>query len=180
VDKRDGWAVREVSGERTREALRREWQQTKYDLHVLLVDDDRDLRDLYSLALHAFGPYRVTTASNGADVLAKARALLPDAIVTDFSMPGLNGGQLVERLAAEERTRRIPIIMISGVFEDVPDHVRRSCAAFHAKPCDAEELWRLVTLVMAARRSKGGACPVSLTSARMASETSLTCPRILR
>jgi CheY-like chemotaxis protein len=92
----------------------------------------------------------VTTASNGADALAKARALRPDAIVTDFSMPGVDGGQLMERLAAEERTRRIPIIMISGFAEEVPDHVRRSCAAFLAKPCDPEELWRLVTLVMAA------------------------------
>jgi CheY-like chemotaxis protein len=119
--------------------------------HVLVVDDDRDLRDLYTLALRVFGPYRVTTACDGGEGLARARALLPDAIVSDFAMPMVDGGQMAEWLAADERTRRIPIVMISGLGEEVPDRARRWCAAFLAKPCDPEELTRLVTLVVAAR-----------------------------
>jgi CheY-like chemotaxis protein len=124
---------------------------TRSPHRILLVDDDPDLRALYSMALRAFGGYRVTMASNAVDALAKARRLVPDAIVTDFSMPLVDGGQLADRLAADERTRRIPIVMISGFAEDVLEPVRRSCAAFLPKPCDPEELSRVVTLVVAAR-----------------------------
>jgi CheY-like chemotaxis protein len=125
------------------------WRPSRSSHHVLVVDDDRELLDLYSLALRAFGGCRVTMASDAIDALVKARRVVPDAIVTDFSMPVVDGGQLAEQLAADERTRRIPIVMVSG-FAEIPEPVRRLCAAFVTKPCDPEELARVVTIVVAA------------------------------
>jgi CheY-like chemotaxis protein len=115
-----------------------------------VVDDDPDMRELFAWALRARYPYRVTTACNGLDALAKTCIVAFDAIVTDFWMPVLDGGQLAARLAADERTRHIPIVMASAFAERVPRDLRLSCAAFMAKPCEPDELSRLVALVIEA------------------------------
>jgi CheY-like chemotaxis protein len=65
----------------------------------------------------------------------------------------MNGGELVEHLAEDEATRGTPVIMISAFADGVPREARLSCAAFLAKPCEPEDLAKLVALVIAARAS---------------------------
>ena len=69
---------------------------------ILAVDDEPDLRDLVALALRA-GRHEVLTAPNGPTALALASARLPDAVVTDYQMPGMTG---VER-REPRRTRTL-------------------------------------------------------------------------
>jgi CheY-like chemotaxis protein len=104
---------------------------------VLLVDDCRDTRELYAEYLELSG-YRVKEASDGMAALAEATRVLPDVIVLDMSMPGLNGYEAVQRLRADDRTREIPIVMVSG-YE--PDRVGDAgWDEFIIKPCDPERL----------------------------------------
>lgn len=116
---------------------------------VLVVDDDADARSTLSLGLQDLG-FQVEQASDGADAVDKARASLPDAIVMDYTMPAMDGGEAAHLLAADERTRRIPILLLSGYPEVIPRDVRLGCAAFLAKPCDAGELGALLHLMIAA------------------------------
>ncbi|HEX8793832.1 MAG TPA: response regulator [Polyangiaceae bacterium] len=116
---------------------------------LLVVDDDEDARTTLALGLQDLG-FQVQQASDGADAVAKARAALPDAIVMDYSMPTMDGGEAARELAGDERTRRIPILLLSGYPEVIPRDVRLGCAAFLAKPCEAGELGALLHLMVAA------------------------------
>jgi CheY-like chemotaxis protein len=119
---------------------------------VLVADDDEDTRSLLVVGLQELG-FRVEQASDGAAAIAMARSLLPQAIVMDYTMPTTNGGEAARQLAADERTRRIPILLLSGYPEAIPREVRLGCAAFLAKPCEPHELGALLHLMIAASES---------------------------
>jgi two-component system cell cycle response regulator DivK len=104
---------------------------------VLLVDDCRDTRELYAEYLELSG-YGVKEASDGMAAVLEAARMLPDVVVLDMSMPGMAGDEVVRRLRADDRTRGIPVVMVSG-YE--PDRIGRAgFDAFLPKPCDPERL----------------------------------------
>lgn len=78
--------------------------------HVLVVDDDRRLRELLARFLGSHG-YRVTTAPNAADALVKMETLVFDVLVLDVMMPGENGFDLARRLRL---TSQVPILMLTA------------------------------------------------------------------
>jgi CheY-like chemotaxis protein len=82
---------------------------------LLIVDDDDDVRVLLSDLLRV-GGYAVMEAHDGADALAQlgCTARLPLAILTDLSMPGVDGWQLIERVRQDPRWSAIPIVVISS------------------------------------------------------------------
>jgi PAS domain S-box-containing protein len=80
---------------------------------VLIADDNADMRDYLRRLLSA--EYELTMVSNGAEALAVLdRAPLPDLVVTDVMMPVVDGFELMRRLRGNERTRTLPIIMLSA------------------------------------------------------------------
>jgi threonine synthase len=81
---------------------------------VLLIDDNDDATLLIHRLLEARKNYRIHIAKDGWDGLTKARQLLPDLIVTDLMMPGIDGFGLVEELRLDPRTRDIPIVVVSA------------------------------------------------------------------
>jgi two-component system cell cycle response regulator DivK len=93
---------------------------------VLVVDDYADAREMYAESLLVAG-FRVAEASNGVDAVAQARALAPQAILMDLSLPGLDGWEATRQLKADPATRAIPVVAITG---HVPVHaVERAAAA---------------------------------------------------
>ena len=80
---------------------------------VLLVEDDRSGRILFAECLHQAG-FRVEQAHNGLQALERAFDLLPDAIMTDLNIPGIDGYELTRRLKTDPRTRHIPILAVTG------------------------------------------------------------------
>lgn len=115
---------------------------------VLFADDTQQIRELYSEGLSRAG-FRVVEAQDGVAAVVKAQALIPDVIVMDFSMAGLDGLEATRRLKMDARTRAIPVILFTG--ESMDDPVRTSdCAEVVHKPCP------LQTLVDAVRRHAAG------------------------
>jgi CheY-like chemotaxis protein len=80
---------------------------------ILVVDDDRDLRDLLAAVLSSAG-YEVLTAENGAAALSVLRTVLPDLIILDLMMPVMNGWQFREAQNALPDYARIPVVCLSG------------------------------------------------------------------
>jgi two-component system cell cycle response regulator DivK len=80
---------------------------------VLVVDDYADAREMYVESLLVRG-FRVAEAANGIEAVEKARALSPDAILMDLSLPGIDGWEATRRLKADGATRHIPIIGMTG------------------------------------------------------------------
>jgi two-component system, cell cycle response regulator DivK len=108
---------------------------------VLLVDDVDDNTDMYAQYLE-FEGYQVETALNGVDGMAKARALGPQVIVMDLSMPVLDGWKATRELKMDEATRAIPIIVLtahalSGTAESV---AAAGADVYLVKPCLPEDL----------------------------------------
>ena len=81
---------------------------------VLLVDDNDDDALLIQRLLEGRKSYRVYHAKDGWEGLAQARQKLPDLIVTDLMMPGIDGFGLVEELKLDPRTKNIPVVVVSA------------------------------------------------------------------
>jgi len=79
---------------------------------VLIVDDNNDIRN-YLRTLLA-DTYNLTEAVDGIDGLAKARKFIPDIVVSDIMMPGIDGLQLCKHLKSEVETSHIPIILLTA------------------------------------------------------------------
>jgi two-component system phosphate regulon response regulator OmpR len=106
--------------------------------HVLVVDDDRRLRELLSRFLAQSG-YRVTTAASAAEARAKSEGLVFDALVLDVMMPGENGFDFARRLRA---TSQVPILMLTA-RADPADRVTGleiGCDDYLPKPFETREL----------------------------------------
>jgi two-component system cell cycle response regulator DivK len=121
---------------------------------VLLVEDDRDGRLLFADWLEDAG-FRVEQAHNGLQALERAVDLLPDAIFTDLNIPGIDGYELTRRLKQDPRTAAIPVLAVTGYapFTQDPGRAERAgCDGVLAKPCDPDELARILkTLITRAR-----------------------------
>ena len=80
---------------------------------VLVVEDDVELRLFYKQALAEEG-FRTDEAHNGFQALEKALREVPDLIVTDIAVPGLDGIELCRRLRTNAVTREIPVLAVTG------------------------------------------------------------------
>ncbi|HEV2602523.1 MAG TPA: response regulator transcription factor [Microvirga sp.] len=106
--------------------------------HVLVVDDDRRLRDLLARFLGENG-YRVTTAASAAEARAKAESILFDAMVLDVMMPGETGFDYARRV---RETSRVPILMLTA-RADAADRITGleiGADDYLPKPFDPREL----------------------------------------
>jgi CheY-like chemotaxis protein len=81
---------------------------------ILVVDDDRDVRDTVAAVLDGEG-YRVRCAENGAQALAMLHGPKPSAIVLDLMMPVMSGWELLEIVRSDEELSRIPVVVLSAV-----------------------------------------------------------------
>ena len=83
---------------------------------ILLVEDNTDLRNYISKMMKRFG-HGVLTAEDGLDGWHRARNDLPDIIVSDVMMPRMDGFELVSKVKSEEKTKHIPVILITAKHE---------------------------------------------------------------
>ena len=112
---------------------------------VLVVDDDHASRMLSAQTLEGQG-HLVLVAENGRSALEQARAERPDVVVTDVSMPVLDGFGLAEELRRDRRTRKIPLILLSGetATADKARARKLGALAYLTKPFDPAALGSLV------------------------------------
>jgi len=97
-------------------------QITHHKKNILVVDDTPDNLRLLSAMLTAQG-FEVRKALNGKMALTACQMVLPDVILLDINMPGMDGYQVCQQLKADDRTCEIPVIFISAL-DDVLDKVK--------------------------------------------------------
>ncbi len=124
---------------------------------ILLVDDFQDNREMYAIYLTHTG-FRVAEAGNGHEALEQAFALLPDLIVMDLSLPGLDGWEATRRLKADPRTRHIPVLALtSHALEGFSEGAREAgCDGFVTKPCLPEQLTEEIRKMLDSRNVRVG------------------------
>jgi two-component system phosphate regulon response regulator PhoB len=84
---------------------------------VLIVEDERGLVQSLSWYFNREG-YETVVAQDGAEGLRKAQTLIPDVVLLDVMLPGLDGLEVCRALKAGERTRDVPIIMVTAKSEE--------------------------------------------------------------
>lgn len=97
-------------------------------LRILLIEDEQSLTDVLRYNLQKEG-YEVTVSHDGREGLQKARTVLPDLIILDLMLPGMDGLDVCRELRAGERTRGIPIIMVTAKSEETDQIVGFSMGA---------------------------------------------------
>ncbi len=85
-------------------------------LHILLVEDDPAVADMYKLKLEMDG-YRVTVAGDGEEGLRVAREDRPHLIFLDVRLPKMDGMSVLEAMRGDDRTRHIPVLILSNYGE---------------------------------------------------------------
>ena len=118
---------------------------------ILVVDDSPTDRQFMLETLAKKG-YQVVTAENGEDAIAKAKSELPDLILMDVVMPGLNGYQATRQITRDDATKHIPVIMCTskGADTDKIWGLRQGANDYLVKPIDAGQLLAKIAQLNAA------------------------------
>jgi len=128
---------------------------------ILVIEDERGLTDVLADNLQREG-YEAVVAHEGQEGLRKAQTLLPDLIILDLMLPVLSGQEVLRELRAGERTRDIPVIILSARAEET-DQVASfylGCDDYVTKPFHVKVLLQRVKARQ--RRAEGKGEPVAV------------------
>ena len=123
--------------------------------HILIVDDDPSINRMFQLLLKDAG-YRVSSTANSEDTLKYLKIIVPDVILLDISLPGMDGVELAHRIKHDQTLPFIPIIHITALGD-----MRTKVAALDAgsddiliKPVEFAELLARVRVMIRLRQSR--------------------------
>lgn len=107
---------------------------------VLLVEDHEDTRQMYAEFLQL--SFEIETAADAQTALRSLRRRRPDLVVTDMSLPGMDGFDLIAALRAEPALADLPVICLSGFGGNTHEHRARAvgCDRLLQKPCMPDAL----------------------------------------
>jgi DNA-binding response OmpR family regulator len=112
---------------------------------VLIIEDEKLIIVSTQMVLEAAG-FRVESATNGEDGIAKAKSLAPDLVLLDIMMPGIDGWETLTRLKRDAATSNIPVIIFTA-REHARGHQKSAemgAADYFRKPFEPDELIELV------------------------------------
>jgi CheY-like chemotaxis protein len=89
---------------------------------ILIVDDEEDVRAIATLGLQMGAGWTVLTASSGAEGIELAALHHPDAILLDLMMPNMDGRVTLRHLKQQQRTRSIPVILMTAKVQASEQH----------------------------------------------------------
>src|SRR3712207_2818942 len=116
---------------------------------LLVVDDEVNLLRAVAVCLRAEG-YDVTTTRSGAEALMRLAEAVPDLIVSDIRMPGMDGYQLARQIRASSRTALVPIVFLTAKDEtaDRIEGFRAGVDAYLVKPFEPDELVAVIKSIL--------------------------------
>jgi DNA-binding NtrC family response regulator len=114
---------------------------------ILIIDDEKNIRDVFSLLLEDHG-YEVGTAETGGEGVEKARLLEPDVVLLDMNLPDITGLDVLARLKAEHPGTGIIIITAYGTIRSAVEATKLGAYAYLEKPVDNEEMLLAVSRIL--------------------------------
>lgn len=106
---------------------------------VLIVDDDPNVLRMMKGVLESFADYEVLVAASGGLGISMAHEAMPDVIILDLIMPGLDGEQVVDALRQSPETANIPVLLATSA-PDVGEALQIPNVQVLGKPVDPEDL----------------------------------------
>jgi two-component system, chemotaxis family, chemotaxis protein CheY len=112
---------------------------------ILIVEDDADSREMLAFLLSGRG-FEVSCAEDGKDALELIENEPPGLIITDISMPVMDGIELIERLRQHPEWRLIPVLVMSAFRSEIVNNAMQAGAnASTVKPLEIDKLLQMVT-----------------------------------
>ena len=118
---------------------------------ILVIDDERNIRDIFTLLLEEKG-YLVESAASGGEGLAKARDFAPDVLLLDMNLPDMSGLEVLSGVRERLPSCRIIIITAYGTIRNAVEATRLGAYAYLEKPVDNEELLLLIGRALEVRK----------------------------
>lgn len=119
-------------------------------LRIVVADDEAHIRHIVSTKLQNAG-FEVLPAADGEEALELCLAERPALLITDYQMPVLTGLELVQRLRQDDRTRDLPVVLLTARGSDLePSEADTGIALFMSKPFSPRELLERVKGLIAA------------------------------
>lgn len=117
--------------------------------HILVAEDERDIRELINFTL-TYAGHQVTQAANGAEALELATKVKPDLIMMDVRMPKMTGYEACRQMKQIDELKNIPVIFLSakGQDEEVQTGIEAGAADYILKPFGPEDLARRVSEIL--------------------------------
>lgn len=112
-------------------------------LRVLLIDDHDDLRAMLTLMLEYRGGHQVQNAASGEQALAAAREFRPELVISDITMPGMDGFQLLEQMKSQDFGPFKSIALSGHELPESEDSATRF-DAYLQKPVDFDQLFETI------------------------------------
>ena len=108
---------------------------------VLIVDDENSMVSVLQRHVSNAG-YAFDTASNGQDALEKIKKEMPDLVLLDLVMPGINGFETCRRIRSDEKTKKLPVLIVTALRSESDSAAAVACGANEmiVKPIDGETL----------------------------------------
>ena len=119
---------------------------------ILYIEDTENNRILVKRRLEKIG-YEVLTAENACEGISRARAALPDLILMDMGMPGIDGWCASRQLKADPDLKRVPIIAVTAhaMQGDRQKALEAGCDDYETKPFDFPRLVEKIQTLLASR-----------------------------
>ncbi|MBV9145665.1 MAG: response regulator [Acidobacteria bacterium] len=118
--------------------------------HILLIDDEEDIREVVALSLESVAGWRVTSAGSGSEGIELARRSRPDAILLDVMMPEQDGPATLRLLRGNGETSGIPVIFLTAKVQAIERERLKEAGAvgFLSKPFNPVTLASEVSAIL--------------------------------
>jgi DNA-binding response OmpR family regulator len=116
---------------------------------ILVIEDDSSLRDTLRIHLTSAG-YAVRTAAEATEAIKAILSTVPDLILSDVSLPYMDGFELLEVLRRDETTRTVPVVLLTGLVDDdsYVKGIKLGAAAYLTKPVLRDELLKTISTAL--------------------------------
>ena len=119
---------------------------------ILVVDDEKDIRDITAKSLKQAG-YETMVAASGQEALDICQAQHPDLVLLDIAIPQMDGYETCRKLKQDAKTRDIAVLLVTGKGL-LPEGINKHCqelgaCGYISKPCTTEELLEKISGVLA-------------------------------
>ena len=116
-------------------------EEGKKNKRILIADDDEATLKMVKMILTDAG-YYVYVAANGEDAVKIAKDKIPDLVITDIMMPGIDGGEVANILKKESTTKHIPVFFLSSLIQKDEEKYffKKKIHHYLAKPVNRKDL----------------------------------------
>ncbi len=121
---------------------------------ILMVDDETDYTSITKIFIEDAGDYEVHVVNQGSQGYPTAKAVKPDIILLDVSMPQVSGYQVADQLGQDPELKDIPIVFFTGVYQEVnPASKLLHGHPYLTKPTSGEQLIAFIELCLSKKKN---------------------------